>query len=202
MKIAVLGATGRVGSRIIAEALRRGHAVTGIARDPEKLAPAERLTRRAGDALSPGLADLLRGHDVVVSAMRFANVPAGAVIQAVTQAGLRRLVVVGGAGSLQVAPGVQLVDTPQFPAAYRPEANAGRDFLNTLKQERALDWTFLSPSASFEPGERTCSFRLGGDQLLVDASGKSRISMEDYAIALLDEIETPRHVRQRFTVGY
>jgi putative NADH-flavin reductase len=202
MKIAVLGATGRAGSRIIAEALRRGHIVTGIARNPEKLGAAERLTLRAGDALKPGTADLLRGHDVVVSTMRFSTVPAAAVIAAVKHAGVKRLAVVGGAGSLEAAPGVQLIDTPQFPDAYRPEAGAGRDFLKALKQEMALDWTFLSPSALFEPGERSGRFRHGGDQLLVDAAGKSRISMEDFAIALLDEIETPKHVRQRFTVGY
>jgi putative NADH-flavin reductase len=202
MKIAVLGATGRAGSRIIIEALRRGHEVTGIARNPEKLAPAERLTMRAGDALAPGSADLLRGHDVVVSTMRFTTVPAAAVIDAVKQAGVKRLAVVGGAGSLEVASGVQLVDTPQFPDAYRAEAGAGRDFLNALKQETALEWTFLSPSALFEPGERTGTFRLGTDRLLADVAGKSHISMEDYAIALVDEIETPTHVRQRFTVGY
>jgi uncharacterized protein len=202
MKIVVLGATGRAGSRIVAEALRRGHEVTGIARHPEKLSAAERLTLRTGDALTPGFADLLRGHDVAVSTMRFSTVPAAAVIGAVKQAGVTRLVVVGGAGSLEVAPGALLIDTPQFPDAYRPEAGAGRDFLNVLKQETALDWTFLSPSALFEPGERTGHFRLGGDRLLVDIGGKSRISMEDFAIALLDEIEKPKHVRQRFTVGY
>src|ERR1039458_5841967 len=129
------------------------------------------------------------------------TVPAAAVIDAVKQAGVKRLAVVGGAGSLEVAPGVQLVDTPQFPDAYRAEAGAGRNFLNALKQETALEWTFLSPSALFEPGERTGKFRLGTDRLLADVAGKSRISMEDYAIALVDEIETPKHVRQRFTVG-
>jgi putative NADH-flavin reductase len=202
MKIAVLGATGRAGSRIVAEALQRGHEVTGIARNPEKLAPHARLTMKAGDALSTGLPELLRNHDVVVSTMRFADIPASKVIGAVKQAGVKRLVVVGGAGSLEVAPGLQLIDTPQFPEAYKKEASAGRDFLNVLKNETALEWTFLSPAALFEPGERTGNFRTGGDQLLVDAAGKSHVSMEDYAIALVDEIEQPKHVRQRFTVGY
>jgi len=110
--------------------------------------------------------------------------------------------VVGGAGSLEVAPGVALIDTPQFPAAYKAEASAGRDFLNVLRGEQALDWTFLSPSALFEPGPRTGRFRLGTDSLLVDADGNSAISMEDYAIALVDELEQPNHSRQRFTVGY
>ena len=121
---------------------------------------------------------------------------------AAKQAGVPRLLVVGGAGSLEVAPGVALVDTPQFPAAYKAEALAGRAFLDTLRGEKALDWTFISPSALFEPGERTGSFRLGGDALLSDAAGQSRITMEDFAIALADEIETPAHPRQRFTVGY
>jgi putative NADH-flavin reductase len=109
---------------------------------------------------------------------------------------------VGGAGSLEVAPGVALVDTPQFPAAYKVEASAGRDFLNALRRETELNWTFLSPSALFVPGERTGRFRVGGDQLLKDKDGKSWISMEDYAIAMLAEVETPKHPHQRFTVGY
>jgi uncharacterized protein len=115
---------------------------------------------------------------------------------------IKWLLVVGGAGSLEVAPGVQLVDTPDFPEAYKPEALAGRDFLNVLRGEQELDWTFLSPSALFVPGERTGKFRLGTERLLVGSGGESRISMEDYAIALVDELETPRHSRQRFTVGY
>jgi putative NADH-flavin reductase len=112
------------------------------------------------------------------------------------------LLVVGGAGSLEVESGGQLVDTPQFPAEYKPEASAGRDFLQVLRSEQELDWTFLSPSALFVPGERTGKFRLGEDQLLVDDSGESKISFEDYAIALIDELMTPQHSRQRFTVGY
>jgi putative NADH-flavin reductase len=101
-----------------------------------------------------------------------------------------------------MSPGVQLVDTPDFPEAYKPEALAGRDFLNVLRNERELDWTFLSPSALFAPGERTGKFRLGTDRLLVDSNGESKISMEDYAIAFVDELETSRRSRQRFTVGY
>ncbi|MCD0506258.1 NAD(P)-dependent oxidoreductase, partial [Bordetella petrii] len=117
-------------------------------------------------------------------------------------AGVPRLLVVGGAGSLRVAPGVMLIDTPEFPDAYKPEARAGVVFLDTLRREKALDWTFLSPSALFEPGERTGVFRVGADELLADDEGKSWISMEDYAIALVDELESPRHTRRRFTVGY
>lgn len=201
MKIAILGATGMAGSRILAEALDRGHAVTGVARDPGRLPSRAGLTPVRADVLASGLADILSGHDAVVSAMHFTGVPPGPIIAAAKVAKVR-LLVVGGAGSLEVAPGVHLVDTPEFPGAYKAEASAGRDFLNVLRGETGLDWTSLSPSALFEPGERTGRFRLGGDALLVDGAGKSRISAEDYAIALLDEIEHPRHVRQRFTVGY
>ncbi|HQA09453.1 NAD(P)H-binding protein, partial [Zoogloea sp.] len=149
------------------------------------------------------LAALLKGHDVVVSSTRFVGgTDAATLIAAARQAGVKRVIVVGGAGSLEVAPGVALVDTPEFPEIYKAEAIGGSAFLQTLRAETELDWTFLSPSALFEPGERTGRFRLGGDRLLVDASGNSHISMEDYAIALADELETPKHSRARFTVGY
>ena len=203
MNIALIGVSGRVGSRLLAELLRRGHRVTGIARDTSKLASQPQLVLKNGDANQPAqLAPLLAGHDAVLSALKFATSDAAALITAVKQAGVDRLLVVGGAGSLEVAPGRALLDTPDFPAAYRPEAEAGRRFLDTLRTERSLDWTFLSPSAEFVPGERTGKFRLGGDQLLTDANGRSWISMEDYAIAFVDELETPMHSRQRFTVGY
>ncbi len=110
--------------------------------------------------------------------------------------------VVGGAGTLEVSPGIALMDAPGFPEAYRSEGMGGRRFLDVLRGQTELDWTFLSPSAEFVPGTRTGSFRIGQDQLLVGADGKSWISMEDYAIAFVDEMETPRHPRQRFTVGY
>ncbi len=203
MKIALIGITGRAGSRIATELLSRGHQVTGIARDTGKAAPQPQLTLRDGDAAQPdALARLLQGHDAVVSATRFDGHAAAPLLQAVRSAGVPRLLVVGGAGSLEVAPGHALIDAEGFPAEYKAEASAGRDFLNDLRQETAIGWTFLSPSAVFEPGERTGRFRLGGDALLSDAAGNSRISMEDYAIALADEIETPRHTGRRFTVGY
>jgi len=109
---------------------------------------------------------------------------------------------VGGAGSLEVAPGVRVIDTPDFPAEYKPEASAGALFLERLQREPALDWTFLSPSAEFVHGSRTRAFRLGEDSLLVDREGRSHISFEDYAIAMVDELEQGRHLRNRFTVGY
>lgn len=203
-KIAILGISGRAGSRIADELQRRGHTVTGIARKIEDVQARPGLSLKAADATSAdALVPLLRGHDAVISATRFVGgSDATTAIGATRQAGVPRLLVVGGAGSLEVAPGAALVDTPQFPEAYKPEALAGRAFLETLRQEKELDWTFLSPSALFEPGERTGTFRLGGDQLLADATGASRISMEDFAIALADELEAPRHSRRRFTVGY
>lgn len=203
MKVALIGATGNVGGKILAEALSRGHTVSGIARHPEKLAARPGLTAARGDVSDvDGLALLLANHDAVISAVRFQQSDPKALVAAVMSAGVRRYLVVGGAGSLEVAPGVQLVDTPQFPAAYKDEALAGRDFLGVLRAEADLDWTFLSPSAVIQPGERTGRFRLGGEQLLVDAQGNSSISQEDYAVAMIDELETPRHVRRRFTVGY
>jgi len=203
MKVALIGASGNVGSRILIELLNRGHEVTGIVRHTEKLPRNDRLTAKRGDINDEArLAQLLGGHDAVISAVRFQSMNAQSFIEAIKTAGIKRLLVVGGAGSLEVAPGVQLVDTPNFPEAYKAEALAGRDFLNVLRGERELDWTVLSPSALFMPGERTGKFRLGTDGLLVGSNGESKISFEDHAIALVDELETPRHSRQRFTVGY
>jgi len=203
MKIALIGVSGHVGSRLLTELLHRGHSVTGITRDATKLASRSGLVLKAGDATQPvQLAPLLAGHDAVISATRFQSSDPNALIAAVKQAGVPRLLVVGGAASLEVAPGKALFDAPGFPEAYRAEAEAGRRFLDVLRAEKHLDWTFVSPSAEFSPGERTGKFRLGGDQLLSDANGKSWISMEDFAIAFADELETPKHSRHRFTVGY
>jgi putative NADH-flavin reductase len=203
MKIALMGASGRVGTRLLSEMLRRGHEVTGIARNVGEVPVQAHLTLRSADANQPSsVAPVLRGHDVVASAMKFAMTDPHAVIDAVRQAAVKRMMVVGGAGSLEVSPGVMLMDTAGFPDAYKPEATGGLAFLDALRRETELDWTFLSPSAEFAPGRRTGKFRLGGDQLLVDATGKSWISMEDYAIAFVDELENPRHPRERFTVGY
>jgi putative NADH-flavin reductase len=203
MNIAIIGATGNVGSRILAEALRRGHRVTAIARHPEKLVASPKLIPVRGDVSAAAeLAGRLAGHDLAISAVRFLQVDPRTLIATIKQAHLKRLLVVGGAATLELASGLQLLDTPTFPPAYRAEAEAGRDFLQVLQGERRLDWTFLSPSAAFAPGERTGKFRLGQDRLLTLPDGESRISMEDYAIAMLDEAEHPRHIRERFTVGY
>ncbi len=202
MKIALIGATGNAGSRILAELSSRGHAVTAIARDPTKIPALKGVTPLKADAND--LADLtaaLRGHDVVISSVHFTASDPKKLIEAVHAAGVGRYLVVGGAGSLEVAPGVKLIETPQFPAIYKPEAAAGGAFLDLLRQETRLDWTFLSPSALFVAGERTGKFRIGGDQLLTNEKGSS-ISFEDYAVAMADEIEKPAHSRRRFTVGY
>jgi hypothetical protein len=203
MRVALIGASGKAGSRILGELLRRGHHVTGIARKSDLPTPQAGFEAKRGNASdAAGLAPLLTGHDAVISATRFVSTDAGALIEAVKQAGVPRFLVVGGAGSLQTAAGIDLVDTPGIPDTVRPESSAGRDFLNRLRAERELDWTFLCPSGSFAPGAQTGKFRLGSGQLLVDANGASGISMEDFAIAMVDELETPRHSRRRFTVGY
>lgn len=202
MKIAVIGASGRGGSRIVAELARRGHQVTAIARNPEKIATQTNVTAKKGDLYDPGLSSLLKGHDAVVSAVHFLQSDPDTLIEAVRTSGVKRYFVMGGAGSLEVAPGVKLIDTPEFPAIYKDEAAKGGVFLDRLRQEKDLDWTFLSPPALIDFGERTGTFRLGKDQLLIDGKGDSKISFEDFAVAAVDELETPKHSRQRFTVGY
>ena len=203
MKIAVTGASGRAGSCITAELARRGHSVTGIARNPDKIAKLANVTAVAGDANDrAALAKLWSGHDAAVSSIHFLVSDIETLIGAARDSGVPRYLVVGGAGSLEVAPGVRLVTTPNFPAQYKAEAEKGAAFLDRLRQEKELNWTFLSPSALIDFGSRTGKFRLGTDQLLVDSAGKSSISFEDFAVAMADEIERPAHIRKRFTVGY
>jgi putative NADH-flavin reductase len=203
MKIAVVGASGNAGSRIVAELARRGHAITAIARHPEKIAPQPGVTPTRGDVTDQGsLTGLLAGHDAAVSSVHFLDFDPVKLIGAVKDSKVGRYLVVGGAGSLEVAPGVRLVTTPGFPVAYKAEAEKGAAFLDLLAAETQLNWTFLSPQALFTAGERTGKFRLGTDQLLTAADGKSWISFEDFAVALADEIERPAHIRKRFTVGY
>ena len=203
MKIAIVGATGNVGSRLVDEALSRGHRVTAVARNASRLPPNENLTFSGADATDPEQLSLaLRGHDVVISATPFRSVEPSSLIDAVRQSGVKRYLVVGGAGSLEVSPGHALVDSPDFPAPYRDESLAGKAFLEALRKVNDLDWTMLSPSALFIAGKRTGAFRLGHDSLLSAADGKSWVSFEDFAVAMLNEIEHPKHIRQRFTVGY
>jgi uncharacterized protein len=202
-KIAIIGATGKVGSQLLAEALRRGHTVSGIARNVTSLEGREGVIGRSVDVLDAGaVAEAVAGHDAVFSSAHFTGIPASAIVGPVKKAGVGRLLVVGGAGSLYAAPGMRVIDTPNFPSAYKAEAEAGAAFLEALRAERDLDWTFVSPSAEFVDGARTRRFRLGRDELLVDGAGRSWISFQDFAIAFLDEFEKPAHLRQRFTVGY
>ena len=212
MNIVLIGATGFVGSALLDEALSRGHRVTAIARSAGKLPAREGLTPRTVDATDPAaLTDVARGADAVISAfvVRQGSDPAGdiergyaAILDGVKRSGVPRLLVVGGAGSLEVAPGQRLIDQPAFPVEYKAEARAIGNVLANLRKETTLDWTFLSPAAEIFPGERTGQFRLGGDQLLVDGEGRSRISVQDYAVAMIDELEQPTHSRRRFTVAY
>jgi hypothetical protein len=203
----------RVQLAVGSQALDRGHVVTAIARHPETLALRERLTVKAGDVFdSSALATLLTGHEAVISAFnpgwRNPNLyddqrrGTSAIIAAVKQAGIRRVLWVGGAGGLEVKPGVRVVDDPNLPDWIRPGSLATIDALEQLRKEPELEWSFLAPSAEMKPGSRTGKYRLGGDDLLVDANGKSHISVEDFAAAMIDELEHPAHVRHRFTVGY
>jgi putative NADH-flavin reductase len=207
MNIVLLGATGKSGSRILTELLARGHKVTAVARNIGKLPAAVEAKQ---DDLSDvdAIASIIAGADAVISAYGPPVDDPDALIgvterliAAVEKAGDIRLLVVGGAGSLEVAPGISLLASGHLPAAWVPIATSHDKVLRLLKASR-ISWTYLSPAAFFEPGLRTGQFRLGGDELISDAKGESRISMEDYAIAMVDEVEKPAHVRQRFSVGY
>lgn len=212
MKVALIGASGMVGSAIRDEALVRGHQVTAIVRHPEKITVQNALlTVKKGDVLEGRVDELVRGNDAVISAYNpgWSNPNIAdetikaysAIIAGVKKAGLR-LLVVGGAGSLEASPGVQLIDTMQVPDLIRSAILALRDVLYTLRKETDLDWTFLSPAANFVPGTRTGKFRLGNDQVVKDEKGDSNISVQDYAVAMVDELEKPQHSRQRFTLAY
>ena len=200
MKVALLGATGKAAARLIAELRGRGHEVTGIARNAPAEAPGVPfVVADANDAAA--LAKAIEGHDALIVSARFVSVDAASILAALKQAAVPRILVVGGAGTLFVAPGVQLLDAPGFPEVFRPEVSAGRDFLEALKASDS-DWTFLSPAANFGPGERTGRYRLGGDTLMRDAKGESRVSYEDLAWAMVDELEEPQHSRKRFSIAY
>ncbi|GAO53694.1 MULTISPECIES: NAD(P)-dependent oxidoreductase [unclassified Novosphingobium] len=202
MAIAVLGASGRAGSEIVKELVARGHEVIAIARKPEAIPALPGVTAKAGDAADPAaLAPLIRGADAVISAIHF-DVSAATLLSALKQAGVGRLLVTGGAASLEVAPGVRLIDTPEFPEAWKGAAQGGIAFLDALKGETEIDWTFFSPAAFIFEGPRLGTYRGGKDQLVTDDKGESRISFADYAIAMVDELEQHRYPRARFTAGY
>lgn len=216
MKIALIGATGFVGSAILKEALDKGIQVTAIARHPEKIKAQDHLSIVKGDVKeSDKLSEAIKGNDVVVSAYNagwtnpdlyneFLN-GSQSIQKAVKKSGVKRYIVIGGAGSLFIAPDIQLVDTPEFPEAWKPGALSARDYLNVLKNEKELDWTFVSPAIEMNegnPGERTGVYRTGLDNPVFDANHKSYISVFDLAVAIVDEVENPKHIRQRFTVAY
>ncbi|MEE1825096.1 NAD(P)H-binding protein [Streptomyces sp. BE20] len=212
MRITVFGANGNVGSRVVTEALARGHRVTAVLRDParpHRLPPSAVIA--GGDARDPeDVRRLAADQDVLITATRPAPghedelaVATEGLLAGLTGTGVR-LLVVGGAGSLALpgGDGRTVVDDPGFPAAWRPIADACREQLALYRADAGVDWTYLSPAALLEPGERTGRYRLGRDELVVDAAGTSAISMEDLAVALLDEAEHPAHLRSRFTVAY
>lgn len=212
MKIALIGASGFIGSAVREEALTRGHEVTGLISNPDKIRATHGLTLLKSDALDTrALSAQLMGHDAVVSAFSgharediYGYYMRGirSIIEATKVAGVARLLVVGGAGSLEIKPGELLIDAPDFPAQWRATAEGARDALSLLRNERALDWTVLSPPPVIHPGTRIGQYRVGADSVIFRENGPSDISTEDYAVALIDELENPRHVRRRFTVAY
>lgn len=210
MKLIMFGPTGMIGSRILTEALSRGHTLTAITRDPSRFSFSdEKLSVVAGNALdAASVADAVKGYDAVLSALGPAGSSAEVIVEAahaltsgLQRVGMRRLVVVGGAGVLEVAPNVHLMDSPNFVEEYRPLALAHLQAYN-LYQASDLDWTFVCPAAEIAPGERTGKFQVGFLQLLTNSQGESRISAEDYAIAFMDEVEQPQYIHQCMTVAY
>jgi len=214
-RIALIGASGFVGSALLKESLKRGHTVTAIVRNPEKITLNDpNLQIIQGDVLSEqSIPDLIKGVDVVISAYNpgwtnpnismETTTAYNSIISSVKKAKIPRLLIVGGAGSLYVAPEKRVMDTGVIPESYLPAVESLANVLYELqKNEKELDWAYFSPAGNIEPGERTGKFRLGKDQLIVDKDGKSNISVEDYAVAMLDEIDSPAHHRERFTIGY
>jgi hypothetical protein len=204
MKVAVLGASGKGGSEITKELVARGHEVIAIARHAEKLPSGAGIEQRPGDASdAAALPGLIKGADAVISCLHF-DVTADIILGAVKAAGINRLLVMGGAASLKNADGVRLFDAPGFPENIKPIVIGGIHFLDALREEKDVDWTFFSPAMVIFEGPRQGpgSFRLGKDDLVTDANGESKISYADYAIAMVDELEQHNHSRSRFTVGY
>ena len=213
MRVLVFGATGHLGSGIVAELLARGHEVTGVTRKGTDGAGQQGLTMKTGDVTDPAtVIELAPGHDAVASAVgptlgvdNDEEILVGAtrsLIAGLRKTDVRRLVVVGGAGSLETAPGERLIDSPHFPQMWKANAQAQSTALELYRDTDELDWTFVSPAAMIEPGQRTGNYRVGGDQLMTDAEGHSRISIEDYAAAFVDELENGSAIRRRISVAY
>jgi len=216
MKVALIGASGFVGTAILIELINRDHQVTAIVRNPENIAQSENVKAITANALDANeVAETVKGHDAVISAYNagWANPNlyneflqgSKAIQEGVKKSGIKRLIIVGGGGSLYVAEGLQLVDTPEFPQEFKAGALSARDYLNILKEEKELDWTFLSPAVEMHQGtsgKRKGAYRKGLDQPVFDANNRSIISVEDTAVAIVDELEHPQHIRQRFTIAY
>ncbi|MES3018455.1 MAG: NAD(P)-dependent oxidoreductase [Bacteroidota bacterium] len=216
MKVALIGASGFVGKATLTELLNRDHEVTAIVRNPANVSPEKNVTAVSADVFNEAdLTDALAGHDAVISTYNagwtnpnmyddYLN-GSKAVQAAVKKSGVKRFIVVGGAGSLYIAPETQIVDTDGFPADIKPGALAARDYLNIIKEDTDLDWTFLSPAIEMHPGTsgtRTGAYRTGLENPVLDADGRSVLSVEDTAVALVDELEKPEHIQKRFTAAY
>ncbi|ESU20655.1 NAD-dependent epimerase/dehydratase [Flavobacterium cauense R2A-7] len=213
MKVAIIGATGFVGSNILNEIVNRNHEVTAIVRNPKT---SEKVNWVKADVFNTDeLANVLKGNDVVISAYNpgwtnpniYDDFLAGskAIQEAVKKSGVKRYITIGGAGSLFVAPNLQAVDTPDFPKEYHAGATAARDYLNILKEEKELDWAFFSPAFEMHQGittGRTGNYRLGLDTPVFDENNRSILSGEDLAVVIADEVETPKHHQVRFTAAY
>lgn len=217
MKIAIIGATGFVGKNLVNEAISRNQNVTAIARNADKLETESNLISKVSVDITniDELAEKLKGHDVVISSFNagwtnpnlYEDFLAGskAIQQAVKKSGVKRYIVIGGAGSLYIADNIQLIDTPEFPADIKPGATAARDYLNFLKEEKELDWVFFSPAIEMHPGVttgRTGKYRLGKDNPVFDENNVCKLSGEDLAVVILDETENAKHHRERFTAAY
>jgi hypothetical protein len=201
--IALIGSTGNIGSRVLDEALNRKHSVTAITRDASKLKPRAGMTVRQGsttDAVS--MAAILKGHDIVVASVKWNEASVHHVLEAVRNSGVKRVLFVVGAGSLLRADGRTHLDHMADRGVQPPTSKPASLALDEVRKVKDLDWTAISPPASIQPGERTGKFRLGKDQLLEDKEGVSQISREDFAVAIVNEIEKPKHVRKRFTAAY
>ena len=203
MNIVLIGATGAIGSRILDEALRRGHTVSAVTRDPRKLDPRPGMTIRAGSTSDgPGLTQVVKGHDVAVVSVKWNENDITRVIDVIRKAGVKRCLFVIGAGSLVRKDGRSHFEHMAEKGIQPPTSRTAALAFEEMKKANDLDWTAISPAASIQPGERTGKFRLGLDQLIEDDKGESRISREDFAIAILDELEKPKHVKKRFTAAY
>ncbi|MDC1528389.1 NAD(P)H-binding protein [Gammaproteobacteria bacterium] len=202
--IALIGASGNIGSKITHELLSRGFNVTAIARNPEKVDANEGVTPVAGDILQPQqLAETLKGHDAVICAASFIPNESEKLLEAIRLSGVNRYLMVGGAASLLNEDGVKVWDTLEgLPEGVMNYIKEGMRALDLLKEADDFDWTFLSPAVVIGPGERTGSFRLGKDNVVADENGESKISYDDYAIALVDELEQGNNIKARFTLGY